>query len=76
MAGTLHPDKELQRFNQAKENASIYFRFKPRSAAFNIVFMGLIPFGLAYYAYANEGTSFYRKFRKEPILNKEYVPRT
>lgn len=76
MAGTLRPDREFQRFNAAKENAGNYFRFKPRSTIFNLIMMGAIPVGIAYFAYATEGQiNFTRKFRKEPILNKEYVPR-
>ncbi|EGV63348.1 hypothetical protein PSN45_004373 [Yamadazyma tenuis] len=76
MAGTLRPDRELQRFNTAKENAGNYFRFKPKSIIFNVLMMGIVPFGLAYYAYGSEGkVNFYRRFRKEPVLYKEYVPR-
>jgi len=77
MAGTLRPDRELQRFNTAKENLGNYFRFKPRSALFNIVFMGLVPGALAVWAYNNEGQwSFSRRFRKTPVLSGEdYVPR-
>lgn len=73
MAGTLHPDPEFQRFNKAKENAGNYFRFKPKSAFFNIIFMGLIPASIAYFAYANEGQiNFYRKYRKDKVLYQEY----
>lgn len=77
MAGTIRPDPELQRFNTAKEKMGHYFRFKPRSALFNVVAMGVVPVGLALYAYNTEGQMpFYRLLRKEPILEKEYVPRT
>ncbi|CAK9439691.1 uncharacterized protein LODBEIA_P37910 [Lodderomyces beijingensis] len=76
MAGTLHPDKELQRFNTARENLGQYFRFKPRSAFFNIIAMGAIPVGLVILGYNYEGKISMRDiFRKEPVLNKEYVPR-
>ncbi|KAK6197520.1 uncharacterized protein RJT21DRAFT_128832 [Scheffersomyces amazonensis] len=77
MAGTLRPDRELQRFNAAKENFGNYFRFKPRSAFFNIIAMGIVPFGLAYIAYGNDGQlSLYRRFRTENVLGAEdYVPR-
>lgn len=76
MAGTLRPDAEFQRFNRAKENVGNYFRFKPRSIVFNVIFMGLVPAGITYFNYYNDGQiNFFRKFRKEPILNKEYVPR-
>lgn len=76
MAGTLHPDREFQRFNTAKEKTGHYFRFKPRSAAFNLVFMGLIPIGLGIFAYQNEGQySLSRLFRHEPIHQTDYVPR-
>lgn len=77
MAGTLRPDAELQRFNTAKEKLGHYFRFKPRSAAFNVVFMGLIPLGLSLYAYNTEGTlPFSRQFRTEKVISgEEYVPR-
>lgn len=76
MAGTLRPDREFQRFNKAKENVGNYFRFKPKSIAFNIIAMGLVPFGIFYYGYANDGkVNFYRKFRQQPVLNQEYVPR-
>ncbi|ABN66192.1 predicted protein [Scheffersomyces stipitis CBS 6054] len=77
MAGTLRPDPEFQRFNLAKENLGNYFRFKPRSAVFNVVFMGLVPLGLTIAAYNLEGqVGFFRKFRKEKILGgDDYVPR-
>ncbi|KAK6457191.1 uncharacterized protein RJT20DRAFT_127349 [Scheffersomyces xylosifermentans] len=77
MAGTLRPDPELQRFNTAKEKLGHYFRFKPRSAIFNVVFMGLIPLGLTLAAYNLEGQlSFKRRFREAKILHGEdYVPR-
>ena len=32
MAGTLHPDKQFERYNVAKDKMGHYFRFKPRSA--------------------------------------------
>ncbi|ODV82406.1 uncharacterized protein CANTADRAFT_24933 [Suhomyces tanzawaensis NRRL Y-17324] len=77
MAGTLRPDAEFQRFNTAKEKLGHYFRFKPRAALFNVVFMGLVPFGLATYAYNSEGQlSFNRRFRKDTVLSgEEYTPR-
>lgn len=76
MAGTLHPDRELQRFNTAKEKLGHYFRFKPQSAAFNIVFMGLVPIGLTIWAYNNEGViSITDRLRKKPVLTTDYVPR-
>ena len=54
-----------------------YFRFKPRSVFFNIIWMGIIPVGLFYVAYGNEGkVSITDRFRKEPILAKDYVPRS
>ncbi|CUM65966.1 uncharacterized protein PRCAT00003620001 [Priceomyces carsonii] len=77
MAHTLKPDPALQRFNTAKEKIGYYFRFKPRSALFNVVFMGLIPAGLVYYAYGSDGQfNFLRAFRKHQVLSgEEYVPR-
>lgn len=76
MAGTLHPDPEFQKFNAAKEKLGQYFRFKPRSAAFNIIFMGIVPAALTYVAYGYEGqVSLRRLYRKEAILDQEYVPR-
>ncbi|CAD1812457.1 hypothetical protein FOB58_004131 [Candida parapsilosis] len=76
MAGTLHPDRELQRFNTAKEKLGHYFRFKPKSAAFNIVFMGLVPIGLTLWAYNYEGAiSITDRLRKKPVLTTDYVPR-
>lgn len=77
MANTIRPDRELQRFNVAKENLGNYFRFTKRSAFFNIVFMGLVPAGLALVAYNNEGQwSFSRRFRKSTVLSgEEYQPR-
>lgn len=76
MAGTLRPDPEFQRFNTAKEKMGHYFRFTPRSAFFNVIFMGAVPTALAIMAYNQEGQlSFSRVFRKEPILEQEYVPR-
>ena len=39
--------------------------------------MGIIPVGLFYVAYGNEGkVSITDRFRKEPILAKDYVPRS
>lgn len=77
MAGTLKPDPEFQRFNTAKELLGHHFRFKPRSALFNVVSMGIIPASLIYYAYKEEGQmSWNRRFRKEAVLSGEdYVPR-
>lgn len=75
MAHTLKPDPALQRFNTAKEKMGHYFRFTPRSAFFNVVFMGVVPVGLAYYAYSAEGLSLTRLFRNEVVLEEEYVPR-
>lgn len=76
MAGTLTPDREFQRFNRAKENVGNYFRFKPRSILFNIFAMGIVPFGIFYYGYSHDGKDgFYRRFRQQPVLNQEYVPR-
>ncbi|KAK6465443.1 hypothetical protein DFJ63DRAFT_332870 [Scheffersomyces coipomensis] len=75
---TLKPDPEFQRFNTAKENLGVYFRFKPRSALVNVIFMGLVPGALAYLAYNTEGQlSFNRRFRKDTVLEADsYVPRT
>lgn len=76
MAGTLKPDPAYERFNLAKEKMGHYFRFKPRSALFNLVFMGVIPVGLTVWSYNTEGTYRLSKlYRKEPVLNPEYVPR-
>lgn len=77
MAHTLHPDPEFQRFNKTKELQGHYFRFKTRSALFNVLLMGIIPVGLTYYAYGSEGQlSWSRRFRKEKVLSgEEYVPR-
>lgn len=76
MAATLRPDPEFQRFNTAKEKLGHYFRFRTRSALFNAFFMGVVPVGLAIMAYNQEGQlSFNRVFRKEPILEQEYIPR-
>ncbi|RKP29125.1 hypothetical protein METBISCDRAFT_31882 [Metschnikowia bicuspidata] len=76
MAGTLKPDPAYERFNIAKEKLGHYFRFKPRSALFNLVFMGFIPAGLTIWSYNTEGTfSFSRLYRTEPVLNPPYVPR-
>ncbi|WLF79466.1 hypothetical protein PVL30_003221 [Lodderomyces elongisporus] len=76
MAGTLHPDRELQRFNTAKEKIGQYFRFKPRSAFFAILTMGIIPVGLTMVAYNYEGVVSRRQvFRTQPVLENSYVPR-
>lgn len=76
MAGTLRPDPALQRFNAAKEKMGHYFRFKPKSAFFNLIAMGAIPVGLAYFAYSTDGQiNFHRLYRKEPIFEEEYIPR-
>ncbi|EMG49357.1 hypothetical protein SBY92_002388 [Candida maltosa Xu316] len=75
MAGTLTPDKEFNRFNIAKEKLGHYFRFKPRSALFNVIFMGAIPGFFFYYAYATEGQHLTDRFRKAPIFPTTYVPR-
>ena len=76
MAGTLHPDKQFERYNVAKDKMGHYFRFKPRSAFFNILWMGIIPASLCYIAYANEGRiSSVNRFRSEPVLLTDYVPR-
>lgn len=76
MAHTLKPDPAFQRFNAAKEMMGHYFRFKPRSAFFNVIFMGAVPVGLAVMAYSQEGQlGFFRPFRKEIVLEQEYVPR-
>ncbi|KAF3988311.1 hypothetical protein FT663_04051 [Candidozyma haemuli var. vulneris] len=76
MAGTLRPDPDLQRFNAAKEKMGHYFRFRPRSAFFNVIWMGVVPLSLTYLAYSYEGQlSFSRKFRKEVVLEEDYVPR-
>ncbi|GEQ72133.1 hypothetical protein JCM33374_g5819 [Metschnikowia sp. JCM 33374] len=75
MAGTLRPDPEFQRFNTAKEKLGHYFRFTTRSALFNVFFVGVIPVGLTLMAYNKEGQSFSRLFRKDAVLDKEYVPR-
>lgn len=77
MAGTIKPDPAFQRFNAARENLGNYFRFKPRSIAFNLLMMGLVPAGLTYYAYASEGqVNLTRSFRTENVLSgEEYVPR-
>lgn len=76
MAGTLTPDPALQRFNAAKEKLGHYFRFTPKSALFNIVFMGIVPAGLAVMAYNQDGQiNFFRKFRKDVVLEEDYIPR-
>lgn len=77
MAGTLKPDPAFQRFNAAKESYGTYFRFTPKSIAFNLLMMGAIPAGLAYYAYSSDGQSPLRRlYRTSPILGgEEYVPR-
>lgn len=76
MAGTLRPDPALQRFNAAKDNQGHFFRFTKKSAFFNVLVMGIIPASLAYFAYSKEGQyPLSRAFRKEPILEEEYVPR-
>lgn len=77
MAGTLHPDKQFERYNVAKEKMGHFFRFKPRSALFNIIWMGIIPASIYYVAYSNEGyISTTDRFRKESVLLKDYVPRS
>ncbi|CAI5759007.1 unnamed protein product [Candida verbasci] len=75
MAGTLHPDPQFEKFNTAKEKLGHYFRFKPRSVLFNIIYMGIIPIGLTISAYNVDGKKMLDRFRHKPILNKEYVPR-
>ncbi|KAG7661678.1 uncharacterized protein J8A68_004831 [[Candida] subhashii] len=76
MAGTLHPDREFQRYNTAREKAGHYFRFKPRSVIFNIIFAGLIPVGLTIVAYKTEGQlPLTRRFRHQPVFETDYVPR-
>lgn len=77
MAHTLKPDPAFQKFNTAKERLGDNFRFKPRSALFNIIAMGIIPAGFVYFAYATDGKiNFHRLYRKEKILSgEEYVPR-
>ncbi|KAF5210407.1 putative E3 ubiquitin-protein ligase [Clavispora lusitaniae] len=76
MAATLKPDPALQRFNAAKESQGHFFRFKTKSALFNVLVMGIVPAGLAYFAYSKEGQyPFSRVFRKEVVLEEEYVPR-
>lgn len=77
MAGTLRPDPAFQRFNVAKEKLGHYFRFKPRSALFNLIFAGAVPAGLTIFAYNYEGQfTFYRKFRQiNPFSGEHYVPR-
>ncbi|QWW23742.1 hypothetical protein CA7LBN_002543 [Candidozyma auris] len=73
MAGTLRPDPDLQRFNTAREKMGHYFRFRPRSAIFNAIWMGAVPLTMAYIAYNYEGQlSFQRKFRKDVVLEEEY----
>lgn len=77
MAGTLKQDPALERFNTMKQKQGHYFRFTTRSTLFNLLFMGIIPLGGAYYAYSTEGKfNFYRKFRSEKVLHGEdYTPR-
>lgn len=76
MAATLKPDPALQRFNTARDKMGHYFRFTRKSAVFNVVFMGLIPAAMTYYAYSLEGQlSFNRLFRDKVVLEQEYVPR-
>lgn len=76
MAGTLRPDPALQRFNAAKEKMGHYFRFTTKSAMFNVFFMGVVPVGLALMAYDQAGQwSWKRVFRKDVVLEEEYVPR-
>lgn len=77
MAHTLKPDPSFQRFNKAKELQGHYFRFTTRSAVFNLIFMGLVPAGLTYFAYSNDGQlAWSRRFRKDKVLHgEEYEPR-
>lgn len=76
MAATLRPDRALQRFNTARENLGHNFRFTTKSAVFNLFFMGIVPAGLAYWAYGQEGQiSLFRRFRNDVVLEEEYVPR-
>lgn len=77
MAHTLKPDPAFQKFNTAKELQGHYFRFKTRSAVFNLITMLAVPVGLTYFAYSQEGqVNFYRRFRETNVLyGEEYVPR-
>lgn len=75
MAHTLTPDPELQRFNKAKEAAGTNFRFKPKSVAFNLITMGLIPLSLGYYLYSVEGWKMNKLYRSKPVFINEYQPR-
>ncbi|CAN3354521.1 hypothetical protein DICA3_B04654 [Diutina catenulata] len=76
MADTLRPDRELQRFNRYKEKMGDYFRFRPRSAWFNIAMWGVVPVGLCLFAYNNEGLMSWKGHKRHSkVLTTEYVPR-
>lgn len=76
MAGTLKPDTEFQRFDLYKQKAGDYFRFRPKSVWFNVVFWGVVPVGLTLFAYNNDGLFSWKGHqRHNKVLTTDYVPR-
>ncbi|EGW32767.1 uncharacterized protein SPAPADRAFT_135701 [Spathaspora passalidarum NRRL Y-27907] len=76
MAKTLIPDIEFEKFNKLKETQGTRFRLTPRNSVTILIFAGLIPAGLTYFAYATEGKFHWnRLYRKGPLNQVNYVPR-
>ncbi|MCH0630023.1 hypothetical protein JNB11_08640 [Kocuria palustris] len=77
MANTIRPDPELERFNFYKQKLGDFFRFRPKSSWFNVVFWGVVPVGLALYAYDKEGLFSWAGHKRQAkvLPNVDYTPR-
>ncbi|ODQ46916.1 hypothetical protein PICMEDRAFT_16723 [Pichia membranifaciens NRRL Y-2026] len=74
----LHPDKEVEKFSEFRENLIKHYKWNLRSAGFAVLFLAAIPVGLTYVGYKYQSLHLVAAKREEPIFEKHnnWVPRS
>lgn len=74
----LHPDREVEKFSQFRENLIKYYRWNLKSAGFAVLFLAAIPVGLSYVGYKYQSVNMISAKREENVYEKHnnWVPRS
>ncbi|KAG0675930.1 hypothetical protein C6P40_001355 [Pichia californica] len=74
----LHPDKEVEKFSEFRENLIKHYKWNLKSASFAVLFLAAIPIGLSYVGYKYQSVNMVAAKRSEPIHNQinNWVPRS
>lgn len=74
----LHPDKEVEKFSDFRENLIRHYKWNLKSAGFAILFLAAIPVGLTYVGYKYQSLHLVAARRNESVFQQQnnWVPRS